>query len=195
MAKHDRRIQQTHERLQKALIELINERNYDSITVQEIVDQANVGRTTFYEHYKDKDDLFMTCHETVVSGFHQFHSQPESLLMPNAPSEMISIYQNLIDNSEMLRPIFQSQDGVLILRRIRDASAQEIFTQLHNTFPETDSSIPLDMLANYLAGAQIALMQWWLDKHKPYSAEELAQTFHRLQRAAISDAFGLSHKD
>jgi hypothetical protein len=47
------------------------------------------------------------------------------------------------------------------------------------------------MLANYLAGTQIALMQWRLEKHRPYTSENLAQTLHRLQRAAIRNAFGL----
>lgn len=50
---------------------------------------------------------------------------------------------------------------------------------------------PLDVLANYLAGAQIALMYWWLEKHQPHTPETVAQAFHRLQRAAIRDAFGL----
>jgi len=47
------------------------------------------------------------------------------------------------------------------------------------------------VLANYLAGAQIALVQWWMQKRQAYTSENLAQTFHRLQRAAIRDAFGL----
>jgi hypothetical protein len=52
--------------------------------------------------------------------------------------------------------------------------------------------IPLDMLANYLAGAQLALMQWWLEKRRPHTAENLAQTFHLLQRAAIRETFGIN---
>jgi hypothetical protein len=47
------------------------------------------------------------------------------------------------------------------------------------------------VLANYLAGAQIALVQWWLEKRRTHTPENLAQAFHRLQRAAIRDAFGL----
>src|SRR3990172_2299341 len=127
MTKTDRRIQRTREVLQKALIELISERGYDAITIQDIVDRANVGRTTFYLHYRSKDDLFMSCHEA----------------------------------------------------------------NLRAAFAEADSAIPFDVLANYLAGAQIALVQWWLEKRQPYTPENLAQTFHRLQRAAIRDAFGL----
>ncbi len=69
--------------------------------------------------------------------------------------------------------------------------AQEIEVSLRAAFAESDSTIPFDVLANYLAGAQIALMQWWLQKRQPHTPEKLAQTFHRLQRAAIRDAFGL----
>jgi hypothetical protein len=54
-------------------------------------------------------------------------------------------------------------------------------------FAEADSAIPFDVLANYLAGAQIALVQWWLEKRRSHPPENLAQAFHRLQRAAIRD--------
>ena len=63
MAKTDRRVERTRESLQRALIELIGERDYGAITIQEIVDRANVGRTTFYLHYNSKDELFISCHD------------------------------------------------------------------------------------------------------------------------------------
>ncbi|MBZ0297835.1 MAG: TetR/AcrR family transcriptional regulator [Anaerolineae bacterium] len=191
MVKPDRRVQRTHKQLQQALIELIDKHDYDAITVQEIVDRADVGRTTFYEHYRSKDDLFMSCHEAVVSEFHHIHSHPESLLLPEAPPGIISAYRHLVEARTLLYPIFQSQDGQLILRRIRDGSARDIEAALHTIFGEADSAIPINILANYLAGAQVALVQWWLEKRQPYKPEDLAQTFHRLQRAAIRDAFGL----
>jgi type II restriction enzyme len=70
MTKTDRRVERTRELLQKALMELITERGYDSITIQDIVDRANLGRTTFYLHYNSKDELFMSCHEAILSDFH-----------------------------------------------------------------------------------------------------------------------------
>ena len=194
MTKTDRRTQRTRELLQKALIELIAERGYDAITIQDIVDRANVGRTTFYLHYSSKDELFMSCHEAIVSEFHFGPLHPlsrEELLSPEAPPGMTSAYRHLEDARALLYPIFQGKDSLLILRRIRDWSAQEIEANLRAAFAEADSSIPLDVLASYLAGAQLALMQWWLEKRRPYTLENLAQTFHRLQRAAIRDAFGL----
>ena len=194
MAKTDRRVQRTRELLQKALIELISERGYDAITIQDIVDLANIGRTTFYLHYSSKDELFMSCHEAIVSEFRIGPLHPlsrEELLSPEAPTGMTSAYRHLEDARAPLYSIFQGKDSLLILRRIRDWSAQEIEANLRAAFAEAESTIPFNVLASYLAGAQIALVQWWLEKRQPHTFEYLAQTFHRLQRAAIRDAFGL----
>jgi AcrR family transcriptional regulator len=192
MAKPDRRVQRTRELLRKALTELISERGYDAITIQDIVDRANLGRTTFYAHYNSKDELFMSCHKAIVSEFHSLHPRSrEELLLPEALPGMTSAYRHLLDARALLHPIFQGKDSLLILRRIRDRSGQEIEAGLRAAFAEADSTIPFDVLANYLAGAQIALVQWWLEKRQPQTPENLAQTFHRLQRAAICGAFGL----
>lgn len=195
MTKTDRRVQRTRELLERALIELIGERGYDAITIQDIVDRANVGRTTFYVHYRSKEKLFMSCHAALVSKFHFGRLHPvfrDELLSPEAPPGMISAYQHLLDARALLYPIFQGKDGPLILRRIRDRSAREIKASLCAAFAEGESTIAFDVLANYLAGAQITLVQWWLEKRQPHTPEILAQTFHRLQRAAIRDAFGLT---
>ncbi len=194
MTKTDRRVERTRELLQKALIELIAEHGYDTITIQDIADRANVGRTTFYLHYSSKDELFMSCHEAIVGQFHigLFHPlSREEQLSTKIPSEMTSAYRHLEERRALLYPIFEGKDSQLILRQIRDRSAREIETNLRTIFVEADSVIPLDMLANYLAGAQIALMQWWLEERRPHKPQNLAQTFHRLQRAAIRDAFEL----
>ena len=176
-------------------MELINERGYDELTIQDIADRAKLGRTTFYLHYTSKDQLMMSCHEDIIREFHLGLLHPlsrEELLSPELPPQMISAYQHLEDGRTLLYPIFQGKDSQLILRQIRDRSAREVAVNLRAIFDEADSLIPLDLLANYLTGAQIALVQWWLEKRRPYSAENLAQTFHLLQRAAIRDAFSLS---
>ena len=196
MMKADRRVQRTRAVLQKALIELISERGYDAITIQDIVDRANVGRTTFYLHYSSKNELFMSCHEAIVSEFRIGSLHPlsrEELLSPEAPMGMTSAYQHLEDARAPLYAIFHGKDSLLILRRIRDWGAQEIEANLYAAFAEAGSTIPFKVLANYLAGAQIALVQWWLDKRQPHTFEYLAQTFHRLQCAAIRDALGIGN--
>jgi AcrR family transcriptional regulator len=194
MTKADRRVRRTRELLQTALIELIGQRGYSAITIQDVVDRANLGRTTFYLHYRSKDDLFLSCHEAIVSTFHFGLLHPLSraeLLSSEAPPGLISAFRHLDEARALLNPIFQGEDGLLLLRRMRDRSAQAIETSLRAAFAEADSAAPLDILANYLAGAQIALAHWWLEERQPHTPESLAQTFHRLQRSAIRDAFGL----
>jgi AcrR family transcriptional regulator len=194
MAKTDRRAQRTREVLQKALIELIAERGYDAITIHDIVDRANVGRTTFYLHYNSKDELFMSCHEAMIHTLHigPFHPlSREELLSPEIPPEASLAYRHFEERRKQLYPIFQGKDSLLILRKIRDRSAREIEANLRSAFSEMKSTIPLDLLANYLVGAQIALIQWWLEKTRPHDGEALALTLHLTQRAAIRDAFGL----
>jgi len=198
MTKTDQRAHRTRELLQKALIELISEPGYDAITIQDIVDHASVGRTTFYQYYNSKDDLFMSCHEAIVSEFQseQFYPHPlsrQELLSPEAPLKMVEAYRHLDEARARLYPIFQGKDGPLILRRMHDRSAQEIEINLRTAFAEAEHTISLELLANYLAGAQIALVQWWLEKRRPHTPQNLARTFHRLQRAAIRDAFGLGN--
>ena len=194
MTKTDRRVQRTRELLQTALIDLIGERGYDAITIQDIVDRANVGRTTFYLHYNSKDELFVSCHEAIVSKFRIGALHPlskEEILSADAPLGLTMAYRHLEEARPHLYSIFKGKDGLLMLRRVRDSNAQEIEANLRSIFGEPNSLVPLDVLANYLAGAQIALMQWWLEKRQRHSLEKLVQTFHRLQRAAIVEAFGL----
>lgn len=196
MTKVDRRVQRTQAHLQHALIKLIGERQYDAITVQDVVDCVNVGRTTFYLHYDNKDDLFMSCHEAIageyVTGLLFPHSPTrEELLSSNVPSDMIAALQHLRVVWTHLRSVIEGQNGALLLRQIRDRSAAAIEENLRVAFAEVPSKIPLNLLAHYLAGAQLTMIHWWLDMRRPQSAEALADTLHSLQRATLCDVFGL----
>ena len=200
MTKTDRRVQRTQAQLQKTLIALVRERDYDALTIQDIVDRANVGRTTFYLHYRSKDDLFMSCHKAIANGFHSDSESPasqhfsrEELLSLEVSPAMRAAFQHLEAVWRELSTVFHGKDGSLILRQIRDQRAQEIEENLRDVFVNVDSLIPLDVLANYLSGSQLALIQWCLEKRQPHTAEQLAQMHHRLQRAAICEAFGLEN--
>ena len=198
MIKTNRRKPHARELLQKALIELISERDYDSITIQDIVERAHFGRTTFYKHYASKDELFISCHESIVSQFYFGPHHPYSrgeLLSPETPHGVIAAYRHLAEARKLLYSTFQGKVSLPILRQIRDRSAREIEANLRAAFAGVDSTVPLELLANYLAGAQIALVQWWLEKRRSQTPEELAKTFHLLQRAAIRDAFGIEARE
>ena len=70
----DRRIQRTRPLLQEALFHLIIERGYGCISIADITEQANLGRTTFYLHYRDKEDLLQ---ESIKALLHDLHLDVE----------------------------------------------------------------------------------------------------------------------
>ncbi len=197
MVNPHRQVQRTRGQLENALVELVSERDYDAITIQDILDRANVGRTTFYQHYEGKDDLFFNCHKAILSSIYNEPLYPlsrEELLSPQAPLRMIAAYRHLEAERGQLLRIFQGKDGLQTLRRVLlEWNAQQIKESLHTAFVGRESEIPIELLANYLAGSHLALVQWWLEKRRTTTAEGVAQTYHRLQRAAICDAFGLSN--
>lgn len=194
MSKADRRAERTRELLQAALIELIREQGYDAVTIQGIAERASVGRTTFYLHYADKDDLLMSCHEAILSSFQlgsHYSRTREGLLADHAQPGMATAFGHLDAMRAQLAPLFSGKHSALLLRRLRDWSAREIESALRVAFPEHESAVALDLLVHELAGAQISLLQWWLHERRPHTPEQLAESYHRLQRAAIRDAFGL----
>src|SRR5258708_18405235 len=139
MTKTDKRVERTRKLLQTALIDLIGERGYDAITIQDIVDRANVGRTTFYLHYNSKEDLFMSCREAGIVHFGPLRHllTREQLLSPEMPKGTESHFQHLNVERALLYPLFQGEDGLLNLRRIRDASPQVPEASLRAAFTVT----------------------------------------------------------
>lgn len=97
----------------------------------------------------------------------------------------------------LLSPLFQgrAKDSPLVLRRLRDQLAQRIAAGLRAALAGADSALPLEVLAVALAGAQLALVQWWLERRQPYSPETVAQVFHRLQRAVLREALALQDRE
>ena len=190
----DRRARRTRERLQRALIALVGERRYEAIGVQDIADRADLGRSTFYLHYGGKDDLLLACHAAMTAAFQFGPHHPvtrEALLSPTAPDGLIAAFRHLLERRAPLQRLFHSPDSGPLLTRMRTESARAIASGLHVAFSGTASTVPLDALAQALAGAQLGLMHACLEQQNPVAAEDLARTFHRLRRAALLDAFGL----
>jgi AcrR family transcriptional regulator len=71
MERTDRRVAKTKAAICQALNDLMLEKKYANITIQDIIDRANVGRTTFYSHFMDKDELLNSCIVTVFESFHE----------------------------------------------------------------------------------------------------------------------------
>lgn len=179
----DRRVQRTRSHLRDALMALILEKGYDAVTVQDITDRANLGRATFYLHYRDKDDLLLRTLEAVFDDLIA-HMKPGVQALDQSPA--LRAFQHAADNSQFYRVLLGGQGGFAIFRKMRDYIADDVKKRF---LPELAvQSTPADLLANYVAGALLALIGWWLENDMPYSPEQMAATYRRLIFSGIVDS-------
>src|SRR6266699_53254 len=173
----DPRSLRTKHHLSAALVELIKEKRFDDITVQNVIDRAHVGRSTFYTHFRDKEDLFQKDWESFLEGLArninwekvgQGSFVPVSFLFGHLQDAQ-GFYQGLV-RSRMTDSVFKS--GTRHLSRQIAATLEARF--------KGKPSIPVPVLANYLTIELFALLRWWLDEGMPYTPERMDEMFHAL---------------
>lgn len=172
----DRRVVRTRQMLREALISLILERGYDKLTVNDITERADLRRATFYLHYRDKEELLLA---TLQETFDDLVQQLEPVMHDDVLggktnlSTFQIIFEHVAANNRLYRAILGGQAGAAIGRRIRTYLAQHVARSLRSLKPD-DLIVPAEVLANYIAGSEVALIQWWLESDMPYSAQEMA---------------------
>ncbi len=183
--KDDRRSNRTRRALREALIELILEKRYDAITVQNVLDRANVGRSTFYAHYRDKEDLFLSDWEGLLDWFVRhikWENINEGQMVPvrelfGHVKEFHHFYVALV-RSRKTNWLFKTGLSFLT-NRIENA-----LTSLPADY-QIQGAVPLPLLSNYIASEILALLRWWLDHNLQYSPERMDEIFHELIRPSL----------
>jgi AcrR family transcriptional regulator len=172
----DRRVVRTRQMLREALISLILERGYDNLTINDITTRADLRRATFYLHYDDKEDLLLATLEATFDDLvRQLEpaSNGDMLGGKSKVSTFLVTFEHVAENSRLYRAILGGQAGAAITRRIRAYLARHIIRELPHP-ASAELLVPAEVLANYIAGAEVALIQWWLESDMPYSAREMA---------------------
>jgi len=190
MRKPARRGRRTRRMLADALVALILEKGYDAVTIEDITERADLGRTTFYLHYKDKDDLLLERIDEIASDLTAQINQriqereTRSLKMfdPENPEDnapVVFLFRHAYENADFYRVILRGEGAARASRMFRstvnaylDAYFQKVFTP--------KPSIPTAVLTNYFSGALLALLTWWLENNMPYPVEDMATMFRRL---------------
>ena len=185
----DRRVQRTRRSLQDALGQLFREKGYDAITVQDILDRANVGRATFYAHYQNKEDLFLAHHQEFNEALGLRRWTSEQLLAPDPPERLITFLDLLNQNRSTYHVIANSRDANRIWRAMKAFIVANLADSLRSAFGDVTPHIPLDALTEYIASAQLGLIGWWMEQRIPYTPQRMGEILHQLQRGAIQDAF------
>jgi AcrR family transcriptional regulator len=180
----DRRSQRTRQALIDALISLLAVKHYDVISIKDIVDQANVGRSTFYAHYQTKDEL-------LKSGFERILDMLLQNIVLNEVNQTLKLDTTLLfrhaqGHYELYRTLaWGSGFEILTMEGHAALSAklQQRLTQLQSGKPE--ASVPLPLLSYHMAGALLILLKWWLDHKMPYSPECMDEIFQQLVMPGI----------
>ena len=184
-AKLDRRVIRTRQRLRDALMELILEKGYDAVTVQDITQRASLGRATLYVHYKGgKEELLLSNLEEIYDELvARLKPLKRDVLPPDRPSSSQVAFEHAAEHQDLYLVLLRSQAAATIAQRIREYLAGVIQEELEAQ--ETQSPIPLKVIANFMAGALVALISWWLENDRPYSVAYMAQVFSHLTQPGV----------
>ena len=192
----DRRVQRTRRLLHKALMSLILEKKYESITVQEILDRADVGRSTFYMHFQDKDEL-------LFSGFQYLQSflesvQGASATVPGKSYERIigfslAMFEHAHEYRRVNRALLGSDAEAVVRRRIHSVLAGIVWRELKlelQSRKRWNGPISPELLTHFLVSTYISVLTWWLNSKNPVPPKDIDVAYRHLVLPCLASIFG-----
>lgn len=183
--KTDARVRRTRDALGDALIALMQEKPFDTITVQEVLDRAHVSRSTFYAHYSDKDDLLMSDAEEFFEALSMAlsaHGDKSDRVFP-----VREFFTHLADVQPFYKALVKSGKFQENMELARGHFARGIERRL-SELPRA-RSIPANeraAIAFTHAGALLSLLTWWLDRGMREPPEQMDALFHRMVWTGLS---------
>jgi len=188
----DRRVQHTRSLLHGALASLVHAKPYDEIVVREILARADVGRSTFYAHYRDKDELLEQGIRALLRADARaparWTSATERLLRFSLPFlehvERFREHDTLPLDTSTAAPIHEH------LRRVLErVLADELRTECRRTAGARADGIPAELLARHVAASFVLALEWWL-QHPALTAHDVDARFRALITPTLRATFG-----
>lgn len=171
----DVRVQRTRKRLQEALFALARERGLDEISVSDIAEYAGVNRSTFYQHYSDKETVLADALDALAAeAGAQLEAIVEWTLDPPAP--LVTFLEHVEANADLYRGAFSYPGSTVVLSRLRENVSLAVHDlAVHDLADQrADQAVPLDMVAAGVAGTIIGVMSAWLARDPLPPASEAA---------------------
>lgn len=183
----DRRQQKTRKAVFTAFRKLLEKKNYNAITVQEIIDEADIGRSTFYAHFETKDDLLKELCENLFShilntAFHNASSAsshgPEMHSLPSGPDSVFChLLQHLEQNDNHILSLLSCDSNEIFLRYFKESLNDLIKKEFISSFPDKKRVFPEDFLIHHISCSFVEMVLWWIQGNRKYSPAELDQYF------------------
>lgn len=195
LRQNDRRVQRTRQLLRDALLALIIGRGYEQLTVQDILDQANLGRATFYAHYRDKQDLLFDMFAGLRQVLRVQHTSENAPQATTGTLQQMSMrfFRHAAEQRTLYRAMVGKESGTLLHTYAHKLLSEELrayFLQLtpRNMHP----NVPLEVTVTYLVSSLLALLIWWLDHDLPCSPEQMDVMFRQLVLPGVADTLGIA---
>ena len=176
--KQDRRSLRTRHLVSAAMLELMREKRYDAITVQDLLNRSGIGRSTFYAHFFDKEDVLKCVSEQMLETFRHHLSlrQVEQKIVPS-----LELFEHAQENSQFFQAMVRGHGAEVLWETVLALLSRNIERTLATTFAEKNSlSVPLTVVSQYLAGSFLNLLRWWIEAEMPYSPGRMDEIFQRL---------------
>jgi len=199
----DRRVVRTRRALQDALIQLILERSYDNVTIEEITERANLGRTTFYLHFKDKEDLLLHVIDTICDDF----IEEQKTFLSNVDQEkdisreklpvnfqqgiLYHIFSHARDHANLYKVMLRGEGGAEVSRRFASIIQDETLKRLRSGQGKS-IKVPEEIFSVLFTGNLMILITWWLENNQPYPIDAMVKYFQQMFLVGALDTLHLS---
>jgi AcrR family transcriptional regulator len=185
----DRRVARTRATLQRALNALTLKKGYEAITIEEICEAANVGRSTFYAHYTSKDDLKRSGLEHLRRQLLN-HQRAALAACDDASKRSLAfslpMFEHARDHIELYRALVGNRGGAIALGTIRQILSDLVRNELRtNAGRNPNRAIPREPIVQYVVGAYMAVLTWWLDGGAKLPPHQMDVMFRRLATEGI----------
>jgi len=183
----DRRIARTRATLRHALNFPILKKGYEAITITDICDAANVGRSTFYAHYTSKDDLKRSGLEPLRRLL--VDRQKSGEIRDRSFAFSLPMFEHARDHRDHYRALVGGRGGTVSLGTIRqilsDLVRDELAAAVHK---KSEDIIPRELVVQYVVGAYMAVLTWWLDGGAKLPPQRIDAMFRRLATEVITQS-------
>jgi len=178
----DRRVRRTRRSLTDALVGLILERGYDRTTVQDILDRADVGRSTFYAHFRDKEALLLSCFDDLRDDLRR-ELDPQAAGLP-----ALALFEHAHRNRRVYRALCGRRGGSVVHGHLHALVSATLTAHLADRRTAATPPTPPEVVAEFCTAALLGLLFWWVDAGFPHPPAEVAAAYDRMATPAIRAA-------
>lgn len=178
--KTDPRVRRTRRLLREAMVSLIVEKDYGSITIRDVTGRAEVAYITFFRHFESLDDLLM---EVLEEGLTELQNHIETLAEQSETSALAMegklIFEYIKQNADLFRILFKSQSVTRVRKKVVQNIAV-IFQKACAPLARSNNQLAVNIMSNHIATSLLALIEWWLENNMNPPPAEMGKVYKSL---------------